>query len=243
MSDDFRPLFIFENKENTKKIKKASLDSRKILQEELNKFKSLVSRLEEEKKQAQDRIAILEEELRRLREENERLLKEIEELKREILKRDRKIEELLELIKTKETFESFMSQLINTIENSGKGIKEELKNDFLHITQEIIKEFLLSDFVPKENVVKKILEEVFEKSVDIKGSVKVFLNPHDFSRLKDYIESLKEKLKDKIEIEFVQDSGLKEGEIKIDTPKYIIERKHEEVFEEVFKEVIERHEG
>ncbi len=114
-----------------------------------------------------------------------------------------------------------------------KELQEELET-----LREVIKEFLLSDVVPKEDLVTKILEEVFERSFDLKGSVKVVLSPSDIDRAFDFIAGLKEQLGGKVDIEVIKDKSLKAGEIRIETPKFVIERKHEEIMEEIFREVL-----
>ncbi|MDQ7082633.1 MAG: hypothetical protein Q9N34_06540 [Aquificota bacterium] len=57
-------------------------------------------------------------------------------------------------------------------------------------------------------------------------------------RVLDLTADLKAKIGDRVEIEVSSDPGLAEGEVRIETPKFIIERRHGEILEEVFREVI-----
>ena len=94
--------------------------------------------------------------------------------------------------------------------------------------------------IPKEEVVAKVLRDVFENLVDLRGTVKVSMNPIDLEKIYEFIANLRKQFGDRLDLNVVTDEGLKEGEIRVETPKFIIERKNEEVLEEVLKEVMGR---
>ncbi len=201
-------------------------------------FTDELQRLEEEKKLANDRLRDLSERLNLLEDENRKLLEEIKKLQEMVDERERRIEELLKKIKDLELGKNLAEELPKAIEERLLKIKEELKGDFLKISKEIIREFLLRDAIPKEDLLIRILKEVFDKFVDLKGSVNVVVNVNDIERVREYISRIKEKLGDKVEIEIIPSEEVSEGEVRIETPKFIIERKHGEIFEEIFEEVV-----
>ena len=235
MSDNFRPLIaLFRGEER----EKTAVKEEPKKEDREKEFKAQIEKLLKEKKEAEDRAVLLEEELKKLRQENEALLKEIQDLKREIEARDQKLDQLLERIKNLEIKRELIDRLERDLTEAFESTKGELKNIFIDIAKETIKAFLLSDVVPKEEVVTRVLSEVFEKLVDIKGSVKINLNPKDKERVEEFLKEIRERFGDKIELEVISDESLAEGELKVETPKFVIERKNEEIYEEVFREAV-----
>jgi len=98
----------------------------------------------------------------------------------------------------------------------------------------------MTDVLPKEEVITKVLEEVFTRVADLKGSVKVYLNPQNVDGAYELTGAFSDKISGRIEIEILADSSLREGEVVIETPKFVIERKHDEILEEIFREVLKR---
>ncbi len=223
MSKEFRPIFGSTETE-TQEVK----------------FKDEVQKLREEKERAEARASELEERLSLLEKENRELLEEIRKLKEELAKREERLEKALEELKAHELQKDVVGEISKRLEERLEKVKEELKGEFLELSKEMIKEFLLTDAVPKEELVTKILSDVFDRMVDLKGSVKVVLNPSDMDRVFEFIAGIREKLEGKVDIEVVGSEQLKPGELKIETTKFVIERKHEEILEEVFREAIRR---
>ncbi len=223
MSKEFRPIFGSTETE-TQEVK----------------FKDEVQKLREEKERAEARASELEERLSLLEKENRELLEEIRKLKEELAKREERLERALEELKAHELQKDVVGEISKRLEEKLDKVKEELKGEFLELSKEMIKEFLLTDAVPKEELVTKILSDVFDRMVDLKGSVKVVLNPSDMDRVFEFIAGIREKLEGKVDIEVVGSEQLKPGELKIETTKLVIERKHEEILEEVFREAIRR---
>lgn len=204
------------------------------------KFRDEVQRLREEKRIAEERLRELEEQLERLERENRELLEEVKRLRQEVEERDRKLEEISERLKNLEIEREIAEKVAEKIEESLSKTKEELRNGFINLSKEVLREFLMTDVLPREELLLKILDEVFEKFVDLKGSVRVVLNPADMGSVLEFIGGIKEKLGEKVDIEVVSSEEIKPGEVRIETPKFIIERKHEEALEEVFREAVRR---
>jgi len=222
MSENFRPLFGLETPQGSES------------------FKDEIHKLLEEKRSLEEELRRLEEKLRSMEEENHTLLEEVKSLREELVEKSSRIEELVSELVDARLKKSIAERLTLRIQEELKKTREELKEDFLRLSREIIKEFLMTDVIPKEDIVTKILGEVFESSLDLKGSVKVFLNPVDMEKVFDFIANIREKLSDKVDIEVLGDEKLQPGELRIETPKFVIERKHSEIIEEVMKEVLRR---
>ena len=223
MSKEFRPIF----------------GSTETKTPETN-FKDEVQKLREEKERAEARASELEERLNLLEKENRELLEEIKNLREELARREERLERALEELRAQELQRDIVEEISKRLEEKLEKVKEDLKGEFLELSKEMIKEFLLTDAVPKEELVTKILSDVFDKVVDLKGSVKVVLNPSDMDRVFEFIAGIRERLEGKVDIEVVGSEQLKPGELKIETTKFVIERKHEEILEEVFREAIRR---
>ncbi len=203
-------------------------------------FKDDFQRLLEEKNSLERELKVLEERLKEIEGENRQLLEEVRKLREELNQKNSRIEELVSELVDARLKKALAERLTANIEKALKNAKEELRGDFIELSKEVIKEFLMTDVIPKEEIVTRILEEVFEGSFDFKGNVKVFLNPSDMDRVFEFIAGIREKLGEKIDIEVLADERLQPGELRIETPKFIIERKHAEIIEEVIGEVLKR---
>ncbi len=219
MSKDFRPIFRIEPSQE-------------------GDFRGETQKLLEEKRLLEERLDLLERELRAERERRASLSSEVESLKKELEEKEAKIQSLLSELLDAKLKKVLAQKLLSEVEEGLKKAKEELKGEFINFSKEVIKEFLLTDAVPKEELITRLLEEVFERSFELKGEVKLFLNPKDMERAFEFVASVKEKLKDKIEIEVIRDESLEVGEVRVETPKFVIERKHPEIVEEIVQEVL-----
>ena len=176
--------------------------------------------------------------MRELRRENESLKEELEKALQMLSRKEEEIKELKDALAGAKVSGELVSRLITHIDESLKECRSDLISTSLSTAQRVIREFLLSDIIPKEDIATKILQQTFEKLTDIKGSVKIYLNPSDLERAYNFIGELKESLAQKVEIHIEADPSIREGEVRIETPKFVIERKHEEIIEETFREVI-----
>ena len=201
-------------------------------------FKDEVQKLREEKERAKTRISELEEKLSLLERENQELLEEVRKLREELKEREGRLEKALEELRAYELKKDVAQEVVKGVEERLGKVKEDLRGEILELSKEMIKEFLLTDAVPKEELVTRILNDVFDRVVDLKGSVKVVLNPSDMDKVFEFIAGIRERLGDKVDIEVVGNDELRPGELKIETPKFVIERKHDEILEEVFREAL-----
>lgn len=192
----------------------------------------------EERKRLEERIRELEREVEILTDRNRELEEKLRELEDEIGRKEQELKSLRERVSSAKTNSELAEALARSIENALNRVKEDLKEDFLSLAKLVIREFLMTDIIPKEGVVTKILEEVFERIEDIRGRVAVYLSPKDIDRVLDLTADLKARLGEKVEMEISADTDLAEGEVRVETPKFIIERRHDEILEEVFREVV-----
>jgi len=220
MSKEFRPIFDVRKSELKPLIEAPAnqgQDHRTQPQESLEELKAYIRDLEER--------------LKALSQERDRLERDLKEKEREIYQ----LKEKTALLGKKE---ALLTEIYAKIQEGIENTRESITKDFVEIGKKVIKEFVMTDLLPKEEVVVKILKQVFEKSLDLRGTVKILLNPSDVERVYDLIGELRERLSDKVDIEIESDEGLREGEVRIETPKFLIERKHEEILEEIFREVV-----
>ncbi len=220
MSKEFRPIFEVQRSDLKRLIPspaQSSEDHREIKEESVEELKALLKSLQEE--------------VTALRTERDALKRTLQEKEKEISQ----LKEKMDLLGKKDTLVSeIYTKLLAGLEET----RESVKKDFLEIGKRVIKEFLMTDLVPKDEIVTRILNQVFEKSLDLKGTVKIFLSPSDVERVYDLIGELRERLSEKVDIEIESDESLMEGEVRIETPKFMIERKHDEIIEEIFREVV-----
>ena len=210
MSKKFRPLFSVEGKET--------------LREDVSR--AVINQLRRE--------------VEALSKENATLKEEIERLRAEIEERNSEMRSLREEVRREETQRRVMEEFRRVFEDRRERLKGELREEFLGIARAVIEEFLMSDVIPKGDVVMRVLEEVFEKVTDLKGKIGVFLNPRDVERVRDLLDRVRREMGGKVEIEVVTDSTLSEGEVRVETPRFVIERKNREALEEIFGEVMRR---
>ncbi|WP_457601504.1 FliH/SctL family protein [Hydrogenivirga sp.] len=222
MSENFRPLFGVESPDKP------------------DEFKDEVHKLLEEKKLLEEEVRSLESRLKTIEEENRQLLEELKKIREELSQKNSRIEELVSELVDARLKKVLAEKLTANVERALRNAKEELRNEFIGFSKEVIKEFLMTDAVPKEEIITRVLGDVFEGLFELKGSVKVFLNPADMDKVFEFIASIKEKLGDRVDIEVLGDESLQPGELRIETPKFVIERKHDEIIGEVIEEVLKR---
>jgi len=223
MSKEFRPIFSTGNPLR-----------------QIPSFKDDLQKLSEERRRLEEELSRARDELKSLREKGKKLEEELRELRGTLRRREEELERATQALRSREGVERLAEELSEKIAAQLKGVRENLRNDFVQIAMEVLREFLMTDVVPKEEVITKILEEIFTRAVDLRGSVKVHLNPQDVDRAYEFIGSLSDRLSGRVEVEIVADSSLSEGEVRVETPKFIIERKHDEILEEIFREVLKR---
>ncbi len=203
-------------------------------------FKDDTKRILEEKRSLEERLKRLQADMEALKEENTSLKEDLAKARQDLESKEAEVQKLKDELSKRETVEKIVQELSRSLDEILKKAKEDLREDFVRLTKEVIREFLMTDVIPKEMVVTTILEEVFGRVADLRGRITVYLSPKDVDRAFDTLGEIRDKLGDRVEIEVSSDPTLLEGEVKIETPKFVIERKHEEILEEIFREVIRR---
>ncbi len=221
MSKDFRPIF------------STSL-------ERLTSFQDSAEKDEKEKRKLQEELSLARQEVTKLREENRILREKLKELEEIIKQKEKELTDKSRQLESRETVFKMIAELEKKLKSQLTEVKDKLRNDMVQIALAVLKEFLMTDVLPKEEVITRILEEIFSGSIDLKGSVKIFLNPTDIDRAYEFVGTVDEKLSDRVEVEITSDPNLSRGEIRVETPKFIIERKEGEILEEIFREVVKR---
>lgn len=162
-----------------------------------------------------------------LEKEKEELLKDKEDLNLRLMKREEE------------------DQLLKSISDN---LMQALKEALLHLRQETIKlavdltkRLLLIQDIPKEHVTLQALSKVFDAGIELKGQINLYLNPQDFQRLVPYLERLKENMSESLQINPMIKRDLKEGEFLVETPKIWIERRYEDILQDLLDDY--RNEG
>lgn len=83
----------------------------------------------------------------------------------------------------------------------------------------------------------RALSKVFESGIDLKGQINLYLNPKDFQRINPYLEKLKERTEGLFYINPVVREELNEGEFLIETQKLWIERKYEDLLQDLIEDM------
>ncbi len=206
--------------------------------EEKTNFQAQIEQLLKEKAVAEREIERLKKELELTSGEKKKLERLIARLREELDHKNERLKELENSLKETETLNSMIEKFCLSLKEDIFRTKHRLIGDFVQISKRVLKEFLMSDVLPKEDLVSKVLEEVFREVINIKGSVVVFVNPNYMNKVLEFVAHMKDKAGNTIEIEVEEDSSLKEGEVRIESPKLIVERLNDEALEEIFHEVL-----
>ncbi|RMH80419.1 MAG: hypothetical protein D6674_04120 [Acidobacteria bacterium] len=158
----------------------------------------------------------LQEERERLKEERERLLKEKEESSRiEALVRD------------------LADKLLSIFEEHRLRIKEEA----VDLSVELLKRLFLTEALPKEEGLIKAISKVFDSGIFLKGQLALHLNPDDLKRMEPILSAMFKGLGEEISLSLVPNATLQKGEFIIETPKLWIERRYEDLIEELTEDL------
>ncbi len=178
------------------------------------------------------------------KEEIERLENELENLKLTISRLE---EERLSLLKEKKALAKALEEresLEKLIERLAAGIKEviregraKIKDDVLELTVGILKKLLLTDILPKEEAILRALSKVIESGIDLKGQVNLYLNPKDLQKIGPYLEKLRKEVEDLLSLNAVAKEDIGEGEFLIETQKLWIERRYEDILQDILEDL------
>lgn len=179
-------------------------------------YKAEIEKLSEEIYRLNLAISSLEEERRKLIEEKSNLLKKLED---------------------KERLDNFMENILNNMLEMLSKEKENAKNEAINFAINILKRLLLADVLPKEEALVRALSKIFESGIDLKGEINLYLNPTDFQRINPYLEKLKERAEGFFSINPMVREELNEGEFIIETQKLWIERRYEDLLQDIIEDM------
>lgn len=176
-------------------------------------------------------------ELERVREEITRLKSHIEALEGERSELLKEKETLRSLLEERKHTEGLLSNLTEEIVNSIGRVKESLKESLLDMVMELTKKLVLSTAIPKEDTLRKALSKLLESNIELKGQLILHLSPKDANRVESFLKSLEEKSGGSLELSIIREENLSEGEFILETPKLWIERKYEDLLEDLMEEL------
>ncbi len=231
--EPFAPIDVFKNK------RKSPLEEK---EERIRELKRELEELREQNRELRKQLEsvkfALGSQIRRLEEEKKYLLEQIGNLKseNETLKNElTKAKEILETLKKdREVFLKLNEELKLKINQSLEVLKHELLNLWEKVTLETLKELLNTEKIQNEEVVKKIFKEIFEDKMFL-GEIDIKANPQDVPILKEILDG-----KSEIIFNIKPEPSLKRGEIEVETNKFFVERKYDELIPHIIRETLER---
>jgi len=112
--------------------------------------------------------------------------------------------------------------------------QEELLNLSLKVLVETVKALLQTSHLQDEETLRRIFKNIFSEKLFI-GEITVRANPEDASLIRSVLEK-----KDNVVFDLIPDPNLKRGEIEVETEKFFVERKIEELAREFAEEFLQR---
>ncbi len=229
MYEDFKPIQpIHEPDDYAQSIEKDEKLLLSVLQSEKNTLLKRLQSLESDLVKLKSSIA-------NLTEEKNALLKEVDTLKAE---NEKLAKELRGSIDERDKVFSFIKELESKFLNAVKDIKLNALLEMLDFIKKVLGEIVDSSYFPHEETIIKAVSKVFETNMDIKGSITIKVNPKDFELFNRFVPNLSEAFRKEISIEIVEDKTLSAGEFVIETPKFWIERKKDEVIEDAIHKAL-----
>ncbi len=225
MSKKFRPLFPIDSSEAKER-------------EESNSFNETLNNILREKAQVEKELEAVKKQLTLLRKEKEELLARINQMESDLRGREEEIDKLRKALQNAKVEERLTHELCSKLTLDVHSLRTELLEDTLDISKKVLKDFLMTDILPREELITKVLEDIFEESIRLKGNVKIFVNPVHIDTVFNLIGELKAKADSELEIEVVGDESLRVGEVRVESPRFVIERLNDEAIEEIFREVL-----
>lgn len=219
--DEFKPFHYLhdiqtESKQEATRYKEAEEDIK-------NPCEELQLKCQEEKERLEREITNLRSQLESLDKERVKLLEERESLLRDLEEKSA-VEKLIETLS-----ERFMETF--------KELKTNIRKEVIELSLELVKRLILTDLIPKEDLLIRLLSKVLESGVELKGQVVIYLSPKDFQRISPYLEDLKQRLGDGVQLTLTVKEELKEGELLIETQKLWIERRYEEIMADLLEDL------
>ena len=210
-------------------------DDEKLLKEEVAKLKrenfELKQQLEREKFSHQSERVRFEEEKKRLLEKINTLQTQNVELQNLVNSLQKSVEKLkteLELAK------NFAQNLETKIEKALEKQRRQILEISLKVLTETIKRLLLTEKIQNEETLKRIFKELFSEKL-FTGELTVKVNPQDVPLVKDILEK-----KNQVVFDVITDENLQRGEIEVETERFFVERKYDQLVEEFVSELLQR---
>ncbi len=209
-------------------------DGEKLLKEEIAKLKrenfELKQQLEREKFSHQSERVRFEEEKKRLLEKINTLQTQNVKLQNLVNTLERNVEEL----KTElETAKNFARNLETKIEKALEKQKRQILEISLKVLTETIKRLLLTEKIQDEETLKRIFKELFSEKL-FAGEITVKVNPQDAPLIKEILEK-----KNQVVFDVITDENLQRGEIEVETERFFVERKYDQLVEEFVSELLQ----
>jgi len=229
--DKFEPFVPLEflKKRKTEKGK----DEKELLKEEIEELRKLNEELNRELQQLKFSLTSYQ---KRFEEEKKHLLQKLESLtleKQQLEAQLLKLQKLYEEEKEKNTrFEEFLKSLS---EHLNKNLQK-LENTFARISAEVLTEtlkgILSKEKIHREEDLKRIFSSILREKI-FSGEISIRANPQDIPLFEELLKDKDIKL-----FELVPDPKLSRGEFEIETDKFFVERKYDQLVEEFVEELL-----
>ncbi len=234
MSKEFKPIHnehgnrISERTASGKSLPEQLVECKEAYENLLEKYKRDVDNYKNENSKLLSEKDSYKSEVERLKAELEQIIKERDELKRE-----------LEDIKYRE---KLINELCNNVRNTVTSKKFDISREMAEIAVIVLKRLILSEYIPHEEIINRVLSEIFDRSIELYGNLNIYVSKEDIVRVEGSISLLKSRMPE-LNINLLVDESLKEGEVRVETSKYWIERKYDDIIEDIIEEVLnsERH--
>lgn len=221
--DEFKPLFHYIEPPQKKEVGKVIIEHQTKpdpCQELESRYIQEVEKMKKEIEELKLRSHGLEEEKNRLEQDRNRLVVEIQQ---------------------RQSFENLIQSLSANLLSSISAAKSDLKKDVIELAMKTAKKILMTDYCPKQDVLSKALSKLLESGIELRGEVNLYLSPNDYQIMDLYSNRLKESLGEALVLNLIVKNDLVEGEFIIETQKLWIERRYEDLLEDI--EEVLRDEG
>lgn len=216
---EFKPLHHLHDLEP--KESERTLKAEGVQEERDNPCEELELRWQADMEKLKDELRALKFQLESLEKEKAKAVEERDRLLRELEDR-RAVEELLERLHEK------LAEALKTVRVS-------MEESTIELVKDLLKKILLSQVLPKEDLILRLLSKVLETGIELRGQINLYLNPYDSQRLSPYMERLKEKMGSAVVLNILVREDLKEGEFLLETPKLWIERCYENIIQDLLE--------
>ncbi len=216
---EFKPLHELHDINPKSSLKNSEREQK--LEETHNPCEEVELRWRADMESLMDELKVLKSKLEQLEEEKKGVLEE----------RDRLLREL----EGKKAEEQLLEKLHERLAEAFKSLKENIEGDIIELVKDLLKKILLSQVLPKEDLILRLLSKVLESGIELKGQINLYLNPYDSQRISPYMEKLKEKMGSAVELNILVKEDLKEGEFLLETPKVWIERRYEDIIQDLLE--------